>query len=80
MYMKITLSMTTNHELVEDAMVKVSDSWSRLSRLLLFTVWFLGALSAVLRDHTWPFDDTHLGAFHMHSANLVELGLSSKVD
>ena len=26
MYMKITPSMTTNHELVEDAMVKVSDS------------------------------------------------------
>ena len=80
MYMKITPSMTTNHELVEDAMVKVSDLWSRLSHLLLFTVWFQGALGVVLRDQTWLFDDTHWGAFHMYSADLVVLGLSSKVD
>lgn len=56
MYMKITPSMTTNHELVEDAMVKVSDSWSRLSRLLLFTVWFLVALSAVYDRFTTPIE------------------------
>ncbi len=31
-------------------------------------------LGAVLRDHdTWPFGGSHWGAFHMHSADPVEL-------